>query len=325
MRALVCREYGPPEALVLEERPDPEPGAGQVLVEVRAAAINFFDLLAIAGRYQVRTPPPFVAGHEAAGTVAALGEGVTGLAVGDPVIIAPAGGAFAERCLAARSQVFALPRGLDYEQGAGLTITYGTGYHALRQGAELRAGETVLVLGAAGGAGSAAVELAKAMRARVIAAASGAEKLEFARRVGADETLDYGRSPLREAVKALTGGAGVDVVYDPVGGELAEQALRATAWHGRYLVIGFASGTIPRLPANLALLKEARIVGIWWGTWAERHPEEQAANMAALTRMVEQGRLAPRVGERYPLERYRDAFRAISERRARGKVVLQMG
>jgi len=324
MRALVCSEYGPPEQLVLEERPDPVPGVGEVLVDVRAAGINFPDVLVIAGTYQVKIPPPFVPGNEVAGIVEAVGEGVSHLKPGDRVIATPSGGAFAEKCVVAEKLCLPLPGALSFEQGAGFTVTYATTYHAFHQCTELQAGETVLVLGAAGGVGSTAVEIAKAMGARVIAAASTEDKLQFAREAGADETINYTEVSLRDAIKELTGGKGVDVVYDPVGGELAQMALRSLAWHGRYLVVGFACGEIPEFPANIALLKEASIIGVWWGTWASRNPRASVQNMVELAAMVEAGQIEPRVTESYPLERYADAFAAITERRARGKVVLTM-
>ena len=324
MRALVCKEYGPPENLVIEERPDPVPGEGEVLVNIKAAGINFPDVLVIAGSYQVKVPPPFVPGNETAGMVEAVGEGVRRLKPGDRVIATPSGGAFADKCVVAEKLCLPLPDALSFEQGAGFTVTYATTYHAFRQCTELTAGETVLVLGAAGGVGSTAVEIAKVMGARVIAAASTEEKLQFAREAGADETINYAEVSLRDAVKELTDGKGVDVVYDPVGGELAQMALRSLAWHGRYLVIGFACGDIPEFPANIALLKEASIIGVWWGTWAARNPGLSIQNMTELAAMVQAGELKPRVTESYPLERYVDAFAAITERRARGKVVLTM-
>ena len=281
-------------------------------------------MLVIAGKYQVKVPPPFVPGNEGAGVVSAIGPGVTQFAVGDSVIINTRGGAFAEKCIADASATAPLPEDLSFEQGAGFTVTYGTSYHALKQSANLQPGETVLVLGAAGGVGITAVEIAKAMGARVIAAASSDEKLEFARSAGADELINYSDVPLKEAVKELTGGEGADVVYDPVGGELAEQAFRATAWHGRYLVIGFACGDIPKFPANIALLKEASIIGVWWGTWAMKNPQLQIQNMLAMAQLIKEGTLTPRVTESYALDEYVDAFKAITERRARGKVILRM-
>ncbi len=325
MRALVCKEYGPPESLVIEEYDDPSPAEGQILVDVAAAGINFPDVLSIAGKYQVKTPTPFVPGNEAAGVVAELGNGVTQFAVGDRVIINTMGGAFAEKCAADARMSMPLPGDLSFEQGAGFSVTYGTSYHALKQSANLQPGETVLVLGAAGGVGITAVEIAKAMGARVIAAASTDEKLAFAESAGADMTVNYSKVPLKETVKELTDGKGADVVYDPVGGELADQAFRATAWHGRYLVIGFACGDIPKFPANIALLKEASIVGVWWGTWASKNPKLQMQNVLEMAELIAAGTLNPRVTESYTLEKFVDAFQAITERRALGKVILTMG
>jgi NADPH2:quinone reductase len=290
-----------------------------VVVDVAAAGINFPDVLVIAGKYQVKTPTPFVPGSEAAGVVSAVGPDVTQFAVGDKVIINTSGGAFAEKCVAKVHATAPLPEDLDFEQGAGFSVTYGTSYHALKQSANLQPGETVLVLGAAGGVGVTAVEIARAMGARVIAAASSEEKLEFARSAGADETINYSEVPLKEAVKQLTDGNGVDVVYDPVGGELADQAFRATAWHGRYLVIGFASGDIPKFAANIALLKEASIIGVWWGTWATKNPQLQIRNMLEMAQLIKEGTLTPRVTESYSIDDFR-----ITERRARGKVILRM-
>ena len=325
MRALVCREYGPPDRLAIEEHADPVPGSGDVLVAIKAAGINFVDVLSIAGNYQIKTPPPFVPGSEAAGIVEEVGDGVDRVKPGDRVIITPPFGAFAEKCVLAETRCLPLPGGLNFEQGAGFTITYATGYHALRQGAALKRGDTLLVLGAAGGCGIAAVELGKALGAVVIAAASNDEKLAFARQAGADFTVNYSLAPLREKIKEFTGGVGVDVVYDPGGGELAQTALRSLSWKGRYLVIGFASGDIPEFPANIALLKEASIIGVWWGAWAQRHSGEARENMQYLDAMVGAGELKPRVTESYSLERYPEAFASLTERRARGKVVLTMG
>ena len=324
MRALVCNEYGPPDSLVIDECDDPIPAAGQILLDVYAAGINFPDVLAIAGKYQVKTPTPFIPGNEAAGVVTAVGEDVTRFSIGDKVIINSPGGAFAEKCVADEDKCMPLAEGMSFEQGAGFTVTYGTSYHALVQRAELKTGETVLVLGAAGGVGITAVEIAKAMGARVIAAASSDAKLDFAREAGADELINYSTQPLKETVKALTDGDGADVVYDPVGGELADQAFRATAWHGRYLVVGFASGDIPQFSANIALLKEASIVGVWWGTWAMKNPKLQIRNMQELATMIKAGKLTPRVTESYSLDDYSEAFSAITERRARGKVILRI-
>jgi NADPH2:quinone reductase len=324
MKALVCKEYGPPEKLVIEEKPDPIPGDDEVLVDIKAAGINFPDVLVIAGTYQVKVPPPFVPGNEAAGIVEAVGAEVSRFKPGDRVIVTPPSGGFAEKCVAAERLCLPLPDSLSFEQGAGFTVTYATTYHAYRQCTQLQPGETVLVLGAAGGVGITAVEIAKSLGAKVIAAASSEAKLAFAREAGADETINYSLASLREAVKELTKGRGVDVVYDPVGGELAQQALRSLAWQGRYLVIGFACGEIPNFPANIALLKEASIIGVWWGTWSSLNPRDSLQNMAELAAMVEQDKLNPRVTESYPLKHYMDAFNTITERRARGKVVLTM-
>lgn len=322
MRALVCNEYGPPDKLRIEERPDPVPGAGELLVDIRAAGINFPDVLLIAGQYQVKVPPPFIPGNEASGIVEAVGKGVSRFRAGDRVIITPRSGGFAEKCVLSEDLCLPLPGNLSFEQGAGFTITYATSYHAFRQSTELKPGESVLVLGAAGGVGISAVEIAKLLGAKVIAAASSEEKLQFARQAGADECINYAASNLRDAVRELTGGKGVDVVYDPVGGELAQMALRSLAWQGRYLVIGFACGDIPAFPANIALLKEASIIGVWWGTWGKHNPGESLKNMTELAAMVADGKLNPRVTESYPMEQYANAFAAITERRARGKVVL---
>jgi len=324
MRALVCTTLGHTDDLVIEERDDPQPAAGQVVVDVHAAGINFPDLLVVAGKYQDRFEPPFIPGNEASGIVSAVGEGVTGFAPGDRVIAMPRGGAFAEKVAVDVRQVAPLPETLDFDTGAGFGVTFGTSYHALKQGADLQPGETVLVLGAAGGVGVAAVEIARAMGARVIAAASSESKLDYARRAGADAAVDYSKAPLKETVRELTDGQGADVIVDPVGGGCALDAFRALAWHGRHLVIGFASGDIPAFPANIALLKEARIVGIWWGTWLRHHPDEHVANMRELARWLADGTLAPAVSQTFPLSGYREAFRQLGERRALGKVVLTM-
>ena len=323
MRALVCRAYGSPDDLVVEEVADPRPETGQIVVDVEAAGINFPDVLVIGGQYQVKTPPPFVPGHEAAGVVSAVGDGAHRFREGDQVIFTPSGGAFAERCAVDESLAMPMPEHFDFAQAAGFTITYSTSFHALKQGAALRTGETLLVLGAAGGVGITAVEIGKAMGARVIAAASTDEKLEFARTAGADETINYSKTSLKGGLRELTDGDGVDVVYDPVGGTLGEQALKLLAWQGRYLVIGFASGEIPTFPANLALLKGASIIGIWWGTWAARNPSLQAENLSTMGEMVAAGELRPRITESFGLEDYKAAFRAITERRVRGKAVFR--
>lgn len=322
MRALVCHRYGTFKDLSVEDWEEPEAGEGQVAVELRAAGLNFPDLLSIAGKYQVRSEPPFVPGIEAAGTVRAVGQGVTRFSKGDRVILTVQGGAFAEVCVADETRLMPLPEFLNFEQGAGFAITYATSYHAFRQRAPLEGGQSVLVLGAAGGVGATAVEIARAMGARVIGAASSTQKVEFARKMGADDTVNYSSQPLKESVRALTDGRGVDVVYDPVGGELARQALGTLAWGGRHLVIGFASGEFPAFPANLLLLKEASVIGVYWGDWAARNPGPAGANMEEIAGLVAEGALKPRITAAYPLERFEQAFSALAERRALGKIVL---
>jgi len=325
VKALVCNQYGPPESLVIEDQHLADPGKGEVLVDIKAAGINFPDVLMIAGKYQVKSPLPFVPGSEAAGVISSVGDGVSRYAAGDRVIILPEGGAFAEQCVVHESRCLPMPESMSFEQAAGFTVAYATSYHALRQSTELKAGETILVLGAAGGVGTTAVEIANALGARVIAAASSDQKLDFARAAGADETINYDSQNLKETVKELTNGKGVDVVYDPVGGELAEQAYRCLARHGRYLVIGFASGEIPKFAVNIALLKEASIIGVWWGPWTARNPGLAAQNMSELTEMVAGGKLNPRVSEIYRLDQYVEAFASITGRKAMGKVIFTVG
>jgi NADPH2:quinone reductase len=324
MRALICKKYGPPNDLCLELMDDPVPKKGQLLVNVKAAGINFPDVLAIEGKYQVKTEPPFVPGNEAAGIVEAIGDDVTRFKPGDHVIVTSNGGAFAEKCVVDENKSINLIPELNFSQGAGFMVTYGTSYHALHQSANIQKDETLLVLGAAGGVGITAVEIAKAKGARVIAAASSDDKLAFAKEAGADELINYSEMPLKETVKELTQGKGVDVVYDPVGGKLADEALRATAWHGRYLVIGFACGDIPKFPANILLLKEASIIGVWWGTWAAKNPKLHFQNLKEISYLIKTGKLSPKITEEYSIERYQDAFKVITERRAKGKVVLTM-
>jgi len=324
MRALICKEYGTPDKLVIEQIEDPVAGDGQILVAIKAAGINFGDVLTVAGTYQVKPPTPFVPGIEAAGVIKALGPGVDEFSVGDSVMVTTSLGAFAEKCVVDQATVTSVLPGLDFAQAAGFNITYCTTIHAFRQGTRLEAGETLLVLGAAGGVGIAAVEIGKALGARVIAAASSAEKLDFARRAGADELINYTKTPLRNAIKELTDGKGIDVVYDPVGGELAELAMRSLAWRGRHLIIGFASGDFPAFPANIALLKEAQLIGVYWGGWARRERELQAVNLAEMAELIKAGKLSPEVTEKHSLDNFAAAFDAITSRRAMGKVVLTM-
>ncbi|MBB5233944.1 NADPH:quinone oxidoreductase family protein [Deinococcus budaensis] len=322
MRALTCTAFAEPEALTVQTLPDPTPGPGQVVLDVRAAGVNYPDALMVMGQYQVKPPLPFTPGAEAAGVIAAVGEGVQGLQVGQRVVAFTGTGAFAERLLAPAHAVMPLPDGLDFDVAAGLPLAYGTSMHALSDRAGLKAGETLLVLGAAGGVGLAAVTIGKALGARVIAAASSEEKLAITREHGADETLNYAAEDLRARLKELTGGQGPDVIFDPVGGELAEPAFRSIGWGGRYLVVGFAGGEIPRLPLNLPLLKGASLVGVFWGEFARRDPRGNARNLRQLAAWVESGTVRPLVSERYPLERTPEALRALLERRVTGKVVV---
>jgi len=322
MRAVVCRELTGVGGLeYVDNWPEPQAGPGEVLVDVKAAALNFPDLLMIQGLYQERPPLPFVVGTEMSGVVAAVGPGVTHVAPGDRVVAA-CGRTLAERVVAKASLVIPAPKKLGFEAAAGICITYFTSMHALKQRAQLDAGETLLVLGAAGGVGTTAVELGKQMGATVIAAVGSDAKLELVRRLGADHVVNYATEDLRERLKEITGGKGVDVVYDPVGGVLAEPALRSMAWGGRYLVIGFAGGDIPRIPLNLPLLKGCSIVGVYWGSFAQRERDLQRRNVMELWEMFEAGRLVPVVGETHGLADYAAAFESLATRRAQGKVVL---
>jgi NADPH2:quinone reductase len=322
MRAVICRELTGVSGLeCVADWPDPSAAPGEVVVDVKAAALNFPDLLMVQGLYQERPPLPFVVGTEMAGVVTAVGEGVKHVAAGDRVVAA-CGRTLAERVAVKATLVIPAPRALGFESAAGICITYFTTMHALKQRAQLQAGETLLVLGAAGGVGTTAVELGKLMGATVIAAASSDAKLELTRRLGADHVVNYVAEDLRERIKEITGGKGVDVVYDPVGGALAEPALRSMAWRGRYLVIGFAAGDIPRIPLNLPLLKGCSIVGVFWGSFALRERDEQRRNTEELWAMFESGRLVPVVGETHRLEDYAAAFDSLATRRAQGKVVV---
>ncbi|SMB79666.1 NADPH:quinone oxidoreductase family protein [Deinococcus hopiensis] len=322
MRALVCTAFDQPETLTVQTLPDPAPGPGEVVIDVEAAGVNYPDALMVMGQYQVRPPLPFTPGAEAAGVISAVGEGVAHLQPGQRVAAFTGTGAFAERLLAPVSAVMPLPEGFPLDVAAGLPLAYGTSMHALADRAQLREGETLLVLGASGGVGLAAVMIGKALGARVIAAASTEEKLDLCREHGADETLNYAGENLRERVKALTGGAGPDVIFDPVGGELAEPAFRSIGWGGRYLVVGFAGGEIPKLPLNLPLLKGASLMGVFWGEFARRDPKGNARNLVRLAGWVGDGTLRPLVSERYPLERAPEALRALLDRRVVGKVVV---
>ena len=322
MKALICREYGPPENLSVQDMPDLQPGPGEVVVRVRAAGVNFPDALIVQNLYQFKPTPPFSPGGETAGAVMAVGEGVQRVKVGDKVIALTIWGGFAEQVLAKQDQVIPMPEGLSFEVAGSLLLTYGTCLHGLRDRAALQPGQTVLVLGAAGGIGIATIELAKALGARVIAAASSAEKLATCRAKGADEVINYREQNLRDEVKRLTGGQGVDVVMDPVGGDYAEQALRSMAWRGRYLVVGFTDGQIPRLPLNLVLLKGCAIVGVFWGDFIRREPKAAQVDLRDLMQMLEQGKIKPLISGRYSLEQAPQAILELSQRRAQGKLIV---
>jgi NADPH2:quinone reductase len=325
MRALVCREHGLPDKLDLAaDWPEPEPGENDVLVEVKAAGLNFPDVLIIQGKYQFQPELPFIPGGECAGVVAAVGSKVSRCKPGDRVICAMGSGAFCEKISVHEMAVIPAPDALSFEQAAGISITYMTSYHALVQRAELQPGETLLVLGAAGGVGTSAIELGKLMGAKVIAAASSDEKLELCRELGADEVINYSTASIKDAVKELTGGKGVDVVYDPVGGDYAEPAVRSMGWKGRYLVVGFASGPIPSIPLNLTLLKGCSIVGVFWGRFTTEEPETHLQNVKELWELFESGKISPAVTEVYPLAQYQQAYACMMERRARGKVILTL-
>lgn len=322
MKAWLCETLDGIEAMQFRDLPTPEPKPGEVRIAVRAASLNFPDLLIVEGKYQFKPALPFVPGAEYAGTVDALGEGVTTLKIGQPVAAIAGTGGFATHACVAAAQVLPLPPGFALEDAAAFAFTYGTSHHALIDRAALKAGETVLVLGAAGGVGTAALQIAKAAGARVIAAASSDEKCALCKTLGADETLNYGSANVREALKALTGGRGPDVVYDPVGGDLAEPVFRSIAWRGRYLVVGFAGGGIPALPWNLALLKGASIVGVFWGDFVKREPQASAAALAELAQWYGQGKIKPVIDQRLPMAELPAAYARMGTRQVRGKLLL---
>ena len=324
MKAVLCSQFGTADELQLADiAPPGPPMPGEVVVRVKAAALNFFDTLLIAGKYQHKPPFPFSPAAEFAGVVESIGPGVADVARGDRVMGYMGSGAAREFVAVAAEQIVKLPDGLPFERAAGLTVTYATTLYALRERAELQPGETLVVLGASGGTGLAAIELGKVLGARVIACASSDEKLAFARAHGADETVNYAASNLRDALKKLGGERGVDVVYDPVGGPYAEPALRALGWLGRYLVVGFAAGEIPKIPLNLALLKSCDIRGVSWGAWTKREPMAQRALMADIVRWCGEGKLSGHVHAVYPLEQIAAALKDIAERKAMGKIVLR--
>jgi NADPH2:quinone reductase len=322
MKAVLCKQFGPPESLVVEDVPSPRPGPGEAVIAVKAASVNFPDVLIIQNKYQFKPPLPFSPGSELAGVVKEVGAGVTAFKPGDQVIAFTTYGAFAEEAKTEAVRLLPLPKGMSFESGAAFILTYGTSDHALRDRAGLRAGETLLVLGAAGGVGLAAIDIGKALGARVIACASSEDKLAVCREHGADATINYAAEDLRERIKALTEGRGVDVVYDAVGGAYSEPAFRSMAWRGRLLVVGFAAGDIPKLPLNLALLKGASIVGVFWGDFARREPERFAESARQLARWYGEGRLRPHVSQTFPLEKAAEALKLMAARKVKGKVVL---
>ena len=322
MHAWTCENPIGPDALTWKDVPTPDPKAGEVRVAIRAASLNFPDLLIVQGKYQMKPTLPFVPGSEYAGVIDAIGEGVTHLALGDAVAAFGGLGGFATHACVDAALVMPLPKGFAFEDAAAFICTYGTTHHALLDRAALKPGETVLVLGAAGGVGTAAIQIAKAAGARVIAAASTDEKCAFCRELGADASINYSSGALREELKALTDGKGPDVVYDPVGGDLAEPVFRSIAWRGRYLVIGFAQGGIPSLPLNLALLKGASVVGVFWGDFARREPKNNARALAELASWYAQGRIKPVIDQTLPMSALPEAFARMGSRQVRGKLVL---
>ena len=325
MKAVLCKAFGPAENLVVEDLDSPQIKKGEVLLDVHAAGVNFPDTLIIEGKYQFKPPFPFSPGGEAAGMVAAVGEKITHLKVGDRVMALTGWGSFAEQVAVSGQNVLPIPAEMDFTTAAAFSMTYGTSMHALKQRANLQPGETLLVLGASGGVGLAAVEIGKAIGARVIAAASTNEKLEIARKAGADELINYSEASLRERLKELTDGQGVDVIYDPVGGKLFEEAFRSIAWNGRMLVVGFAAGgEIPALPANLPLLKGASLIGVFWGAFAQRQPQDNAANFKQRFAWYAEGKLKPLVSQTFALEQAAEAIDTLGQRKAVGKLVVKV-
>lgn len=324
MKAVRCHEYGPPESLKLDEIDTPKPGVGEALIDIYATGLNFPDTLQIQGKYQFQPPFPFIPASEVAGVVKEVGPDAPGVSVGDRVMAMIGVGGMAEAAVAPVAALDRIPDGMGMAEAAGFNMVYGTSYHALKQRADLQPGETLLVLGAGGGVGLTAVELGKALGARVIAAASTDEKLEVARQHGADDLLNYSDGALKDKVKDLTGGQGADVIYDPVGGDLFDQSARCVNWKGRILVIGFASGRIPEYKTNLALLKGCSLVGVFWGDFRRREPEVHRQNMDNLFTLFAEGKIKPEVKQTLPLEKYAEALNILAGRKAIGKVVLQV-
>jgi NADPH2:quinone reductase len=323
MKALLCTRYGTPDDLEIADLPDPMPGPGEALVRIAAAALNFFDTLIIAGKYQTKPAMPFSPSAEFAGVVESVGSGVTSLKAGDRVLGYSAYGAARQKIAIIAERLVKIPDGLDFDRAAGLCVTYGTTLYALKDRAALKPGETLAVLGASGGVGLAAIELGKLMGAHVIACASSADKIAFARQHGADDGIDYSAEELKEALRRVTQGRGPDVIYDPVGGPFAESALRAIAWMGRFLVIGFAAGEIPKLPLNLVLLRSCDVRGVFWGSWIERDPAGHRANTEQLLAWCLEGKLSSHVHAVYPLDQAAVALKAIAARQVMGKVILR--
>ena len=331
MKAMLCREYGPPETLVLSEVPDPVPGPGQVIVQVKSCGVNFPDVLIIENKYQFKPALPFAPGAEIAGVVKSLGEGVTRVKVGDRVIASVGNGGMQEQVAVDQNRCIPMPDAMDFETGSALILTYGTSHYALKDRAKLKPGETLVVLGAAGGVGLAAVELGKAFGARVVAGASSQEKVDLAKRHGADDGFVYVSGKLSrdqqkefsEQIKAATGGKGADVLYDPMGGDYAEPAVRAMNWEGRYLVIGFTAG-IPSVPLNLTLLKSCDIQGVFWGAFTARDPKRNQEHLAEIMRWTVEGKIKPFISARFPLARAGEAIRMLADRKAQGKIVVTM-
>jgi NADPH2:quinone reductase len=322
MKAVLVKEYDRPEQVVIEDVPARHAARGEVVIAVRACGVNFLDGLMMQGRYQTKPPLPMTPGAEVSGVIKEVGEGAAGLEVGMRVLAVTGHGGYAEEIAVSAAKVFPLPESMDFTTGAAFPIVYATSHHALKDRAQLKSGETLLVLGAAGGVGLTAIEIGRILNARVIACASSEDKLALCKEYGADVLVNYAQCDLRERIKELTGGKGVDVVYDPVGGAYAQPAVRSLGFEGRYLVIGFASGEIPKIPLNLVLLKITSIVGVFWGAYAQARPKEHAANMAQLFDWYCAGRLRPHISATFPLARYREALEVVMNRQAKGKVVL---
>jgi NADPH2:quinone reductase len=322
MKAILCSQYCGPDDLVFTDMPEPIAGAGEIVIAVKAAALNFFDTLMIQGKYQIKPPFPFSPSAEVAGVVESVGAGVTDLKPGDRVVASCGHNGAREKIAVPALQAVKIPDNLDYDRAAGIIIIYGTALHALEDRAKPKPGETLAVLGAAGGTGLAACELGRLMGLKVIACASSEEKLAFARQHGAALTLNYAKDDLKEGLKALTGGKGVDIVFDPVGGSYAEAALRSVAWEGRFLVIGFAAGEIPKMPLNLVLLKGCDIRGVFWGAWARQNPEKNRANLQKLVQWSAEGKISSHVDRTFPLAQTAEALKVLAGRQAMGKVIL---